>query len=202
MVFLALFRGRFTPDLRRESAEILAGHEGFHGLALGGMALGEPQAQRLDLIEGLAPFMPISRPRYLMGVGKPDDIVLAVERGIDMFDCVLPTRSGRTGQAFTRYGPVNLLNARHRDAADPLEACCKCPACRQFTRAYLHHLVKSKEILGSVLLTWHNLQFYQDLMASIRSSLEAGTFVSFKKRFSGRLFLPDRVRLPDVRKTS
>jgi queuine tRNA-ribosyltransferase len=127
--------------------------------------------------------MPQNTPRYLMGVGKPDDIVGAVERGIDMFDCVMPTRSGRTGQGFTKFGPINMRNARHKDDERPIDAGCSCPACTQYSRAYVHHLVRAGEILGAMLLTWHNLQFYQDLMAGLRSAIGDGRLTEFAKNF-------------------
>ncbi len=127
--------------------------------------------------------LPADRPRYLMGVGKPDDIVGAVRRGIDMMDCVLPSRSGRTGQAFTRRGVVNIKNARHQDDPRPLDEACTCPACRNYSRAYLHHVFKAREIIQSMLLTWHNLQYYQDLMAEMRAAIAAGAFDAFEARF-------------------
>jgi queuine tRNA-ribosyltransferase len=127
--------------------------------------------------------LPEDKPRYLMGVGKPDDIVGAVARGIDMFDCVLPSRSGRTGQAFTRRGPVNIKNARHADDPRPLDAACGCPACTNYSRAYLHHVFRAGEILSSMLLTWHNLQYYQDLMSGIRDAISTGQFADFQSEF-------------------
>jgi queuine tRNA-ribosyltransferase len=130
------------------------------------------------------PHLPEDRPRYLMGVGKPLDILGAVLRGVDMFDCVLPTRSGRTGQAFTRFGPVNLRNARHADDPRPLDATSDCPAARDYSRAYLHHLVRSGEILGSILLTWNNLHFYQAMMRGVRAAIEAGEAMAFAERFA------------------
>jgi queuine tRNA-ribosyltransferase len=134
----------------------------------------------LDYAPGL---LPADRPRYLMGVGKPDDIVGAVQRGVDMMDCVLPTRSGRTGQAWTRRGAVNLRNARHRDDPRPLDEACGCPACRGYSRAYLHHVVRADEIIGAMLLTWHNLHYYQDLMAGLRDAIAAGTLDDHVARF-------------------
>jgi queuine tRNA-ribosyltransferase len=128
--------------------------------------------------------LPEDKPRYLMGVGKPDDIVGAVARGIDMFDCVLPTRSGRTGQAFTRFGPVNLKNARHADDPRPLDETSDCPATRDYSRAYLHHLVKSDEILAAILLTWNNLHFYQWMMRNMRAAIETGSFATFAASFA------------------
>ena len=143
----------------------------FPGYAVGGLAVGEGQARMFEVLDFTVPYLPQERPRYLMGVGKPGDIIGAVLRGIDMFDCVLPTRSGRNGQAFTRRGTVNLRNARHTEDPRPLEEGCGCPACRQYSRAYLHHLVKAEEILASMLITWHNLTHYQDLMEGLRQAI-------------------------------
>jgi queuine tRNA-ribosyltransferase len=165
-----IVQGGVHLDLRAESAAALT-DMGFDGYALGGLAVGEGQEMMLAVTEATAPLLPGDRPRYLMGVGKPDDIVGAVLRGIDLFDCVLPTRSGRTGQAFTRRGAVSIENARHGDDPRPLDEDCPCPACREFSRAYLSHLHRSGEILGAILLTWHNLTFYQDLMAGLRAAL-------------------------------
>ncbi|MEM9852173.1 MAG: tRNA guanosine(34) transglycosylase Tgt, partial [Pseudomonadota bacterium] len=159
-------QGGLEEDLRRESAEALR-DIGFDGYAVGGLAVGEGQEAMLGCLDYAPEQLPAEKPRYLMGVGKPDDIVGAVARGIDMFDCVLPTRSGRTGQALTRRGPINLRNARHRDDPHPLDEECDCPACRGYSRAYLHHLVRSQDMLGAMLLTWHNLHYYQKLMADI-----------------------------------
>ncbi|BCX17044.1 MAG: queuine tRNA-ribosyltransferase [Geminicoccaceae bacterium] len=168
-----IVQGGTDAELRRRSAEGLVAL-GLDGYAVGGLAVGEPQAEMFRTLEATVPFLPEDRPRYLMGVGKPADIVGAVLRGIDLFDCVLPTRSGRTGQAFTRRGPVNLKNARHADDPRPLDAESDCPASRDYSRAYLHHLVKSNEILGAILLTWNNVWFYQDLMRRLRAAIEAG----------------------------
>jgi queuine tRNA-ribosyltransferase len=168
-----IVQGGTVPQLRKRSAEELI-EIGFDGYALGGLAVGEGQAAMLDTVEATAPVLPVERPRYLMGVGKPDDIVGAVQRGIDMFDCVIPTRSGRNGQAFSREGTLNLRNAKHADSTEPLDPLCRCPACRQFSRGYLHHVVKAGEIIAAMLLTWHNLTFYQDLMAELRSMIEEG----------------------------
>jgi queuine tRNA-ribosyltransferase len=165
-----IVQGGTFPDLRGRSAEALKAI-GFDGYAVGGLAVGEPQAAMFDTLEATLPHLPEDRPRYLMGVGKPSDIVGAVRRGIDMFDCVLPTRSGRNGQAFTREGPLNLKNARFAEDPAPLDPSCCCPACRQFSRAYLHHVVKSGEIIAAVLLTWHNLTFYQNLMLEMRQAI-------------------------------
>ena len=152
-------QGSVFPDLRVESAERLTSI-GFDGYAVGGLAVGEGQEAMFLTLDGVVPRLPVDRPRYLMGVGKPADIVGAVARGIDMFDCVLPTRSGRTGQAFTRRAAINIKNARHADDPRPLEEGCRCPACGSYSRAYLHHLIRAGEILGAMLLTWHNLVHY------------------------------------------
>ena len=168
-----IVQGGVYPDLRRESVKALTAI-GFDGYAIGGLAVGEGQSAMFDVTQATAEALPANAPRYLMGVGKPDDIVGAVLRGVDMFDCVLPTRSGRNGQAFTRSGTVNLRNARHKDDPSPLDGECTCPACQNYARAYLHHLVKSKEILAATLVTWHNLTFYQDMMAGIRAAISAG----------------------------
>jgi queuine tRNA-ribosyltransferase len=168
-----IVQGGVYPELRAESAAALRAI-GFHGYAVGGLAVGEPAHERDATLSATTPLLPEGAPRSLMGVGKPADIVAAVARGIDMFDCVLPTRSGRNGQAFTRRGPVNLRNARHADDPRPLEEGCRCPACRQYSRAYLHHLVKAEEILASMLITWHNLTHYQDLTAGLRGAIGQG----------------------------
>ncbi len=168
-----IVQGGVYPHLRRRSAEHLI-DIGFDGYAVGGLAVGEGQSVMFEVLDVTVPHLPAGRPRYLMGVGKPDDIVGAVLRGIDMFDCVLPTRSGRNGQAFTRAGTLNLRNARHVDDSGPLDPHCSCPACREFSRAYLHHVVKANEIIAAMLLTWHNLTYYQDLMAGLRNAIAAG----------------------------
>jgi queuine tRNA-ribosyltransferase len=165
-------------DLRAESAKGLVGI-GFDGYAVGGLAVGEGQAEMFRTLDATMPLLPAERPRYLMGVGRPDDILGAVARGIDMFDCVLPTRMGRTGKAFTRRGEVNMRNARHAEDPRPIEWGCACTACRRFSRAYIHHLFKAGEMLGPMLLTRHNLQHYQDLMRGIRAAIEAGRFQDF-----------------------
>ncbi|WGH78242.1 tRNA guanosine(34) transglycosylase Tgt [Jannaschia ovalis] len=175
-------QGGLERDLRAESAERLRAI-GFHGYAIGGLAVGEGQAAMFDCLDYAPEQLPADRPRYLMGVGKPDDIVGAVARGVDMMDCVLPTRSGRTGQAFTRHGVVNIRNARHADDPRPLDAACGCPACRNYSRAYLHHVSRAKEIIGSMLMTWHNLQFYQDLMAGMRGAIAEGRFDAWQAEF-------------------
>ncbi len=175
-----IVQGSVFPDLRAESAAALT-HIGFEGYAVGGLAVGEGRQAMFDMLEATNPALPAGRPRYLMGVGRPADIVGAVARGIDMFDCVLPTRSGRTGKAFVPGGELNIRNARHADAARPLDPECACPACRRFSRAYLHHLFKAGEMLGPILLTWHNLQHFQDLMRDIRSAVEGGCFALYSR---------------------
>jgi queuine tRNA-ribosyltransferase len=169
-----IVQGGVFPALRRRSVDALC-EIGFDGYAIGGLAVGESQSAMFDVLDVTVPHLPTDSARYLMGVGKPDDIAGAVLRGIDMFDCVLPTRSGRNGQAFTRSGALNLRNARHADDGDPLDRACCCPACRQFTRAYLHHAVKSGEIVASMLLTWHNLTYFQDIMIELREAIAVGT---------------------------
>jgi queuine tRNA-ribosyltransferase len=180
-----IVQGSVFAELRLESAAALTA-TGFDGYAVGGLAVGEGQATMFAMLDVTVPALPPDRPRYLMGVGKPADIVGAVARGIDMFDCVLPTRSGRTGQAFTWRGPVNIRNARHADDPRPLDAACRCPACRGYARAYLHHLWRAEEILGSMLLTWHNLQFYQDLMAGLREAIATGALREWITAFESR----------------
>jgi queuine tRNA-ribosyltransferase len=168
----SIVQGSVYPELRAESAASLA-RLGFDGYAVGGLAVGEGQAKMFKMLDFTAPLLPADRPRYLMGVGKPADLVGAVRRGIDMFDCVLPTRSGRTGQAFTRRGALNIRNARHLEDPRPLDEACACPACRNYSRAYLHHLWRAEEILGQMLLTWHNLHYYQQLMVEMRAAIAA-----------------------------
>jgi len=170
-----IVQGGDVPDLRARSAHALTALD-LKGYAVGGLAVGEPQAVMLDILDVVCPILPADRPRYLMGVGTPDDILKSVARGIDMFDCVMPTRAGRHGLAFTRRGKVNLKNARHADDPRPLDAESDCPAARDYSRAYLHHLVKSGETLAGMLLTWNNLAYYQSLMADIRTAIEAGRF--------------------------
>ncbi len=177
----AIVQGADQKDLREKSAHELTAI-GFDGYAVGGLAVGEPQDVMFDMIAHTTPLLPSDKPRYLMGVGTPLDILGAVERGIDMFDCVMPTRAGRTAQAFTRHGTMNLRNAKLRYDAAPLDDKCGCPACK-LSRAYLHHLTKCNEILGATLLTQHNLWFYQDLMRDIRTAIEQGRFAEFKKEF-------------------
>jgi queuine tRNA-ribosyltransferase len=177
-----IVQGGVFPDLRTRSAAALTAI-GFEGYAIGGLAVGEGQETMFAVLDATVPALPAERPRYLMGVGTPDDLLGSVARGIDMFDCVLPTRSGRTAQAFTRRGVVNLRNARHADDPAPLDPECRCPACTSYGRAYLHHLSRAGEILGSMLLTAHNLQYYGDLMAAMREAIEAGSFTAFAAGF-------------------
>ena len=178
-------QGGLHERLRAESAAALTGI-GFDGYAVGGLAVGEGQEAMLGCLDFAVGMLPSDKPRYLMGVGKPDDIVEAVVRGIDMFDCVLPTRSGRTGQAFTADGPLNMRNARFAEDRDPIEPGCDCPACSRFERAYVHHLVKSGEILGAMLMTQHNLWFYQRLMKGLRSAIAGQRLTSFAAEFLRR----------------
>ena len=175
-------QGGLEEDLRAESADALRNIE-FDGYALGGLAVGEGQEAMFSCLDFAPEQLPQDKPRYLMGVGKPDDIVGAVQRGVDMFDCVLPSRSGRTGQAQTRMGQINLRNARHKDDPRPLDAECSCPTCQQYSRAYLHHVIKSQEIIGSMLLTWHNLHYYQELMQNLRNAIAAGSLDVFVAKF-------------------
>ncbi|NVJ99080.1 MAG: tRNA guanosine(34) transglycosylase Tgt [Alphaproteobacteria bacterium] len=177
-----IVQGSVYEDLRFRSIDSLQ-EIGFDGYAVGGLAVGEGQEMMFKVLDFTMPRMPTETPRYLMGVGKPDDIVGAVERGIDMFDCVMPTRSGRTGQGFTWRGPINLKNARHKDDMRPIQEGCECPACTQYSRAYVHHLIRAGEILGAMLLTWHNLQFYQDLMAGLRQAISDGRLTEHANRF-------------------
>lgn len=178
-------QGALDQGLRRASAEALL-EIGFDGYAVGGLAVGEGQEAMLGCLDFAVDMLPASQPRYLMGVGKPDDIVEAVVRGIDMFDCVLPTRSGRTGQAFTADGPINLRNARFAEDSHPIEEGCPCPACTTFSRAYVHHLVKSGEILGAMLMTQHNLWFYQSTMENLREAIATKALSGFAQRFLER----------------
>ena len=178
-------QGALDEALRRRSAEALIGI-GFDGYAVGGLAVGEGQEAMLGCLDFAVDMLPADKPRYLMGVGKPDDIVEAVVRGIDMFDCVLPTRSGRTGQAFTADGPLNMRNARFAEDADPIEPGCPCPACIKFERAYVHHLVKSGEILGAMLMTQHNLWFYQRVMQGLRDAITERRLQAFASEFLQR----------------
>jgi queuine tRNA-ribosyltransferase len=180
-----IVQGGLDPELRLRSAERLLAI-GFDGYAVGGLAIGEGQEKMFAVLDFTVPALPEDRPRYLMGVGKPDDLIGAVVRGIDIFDCVLPTRSGRTGQAFTRGGALNLRNARHADDMRPLDPECGCPACSGYTRAYLHHLTRSNEILGAMLLTAHNLRYYADLMSGLRRAIEEGSLADFVAAYRGR----------------
>jgi len=177
-----IMQGGVTRELRAESAEKLR-EIGFDGYAVGGLAVGEGQEAMFGVLDYAPGLLPEDKPRYLMGVGKPDDIVGAVERGIDMMDCVLPSRSGRTGQAWTRRGQVNIKNARHQDDPRPLDEACTCPACRNYSRAYLHHVFKAQEIIASMLLTWHNLHYYQELMQGLRDAIGAGDLAGFVRGF-------------------
>ena len=178
-------QGVLDRDLRQESADALI-DIGFDGYAVGGLAVGEGQDAMLRCLDFAPGMLPADKPRYLMGVGKPDDIVEAVRRGIDMFDCVLPTRSGRTGQAFTADGPINIRNAKFAEDQDPIEASCGCPACADYSRAYVHHLVRSGEILGAMLMTEHNLWFYQRLMQGLRDAIVAQRFTAHAAAFLER----------------
>jgi queuine tRNA-ribosyltransferase len=175
-------QGALDEDLRRISAQKLT-EIGFDGYAIGGLAVGEGQEAMFGTLDFAPAMLPDDRPRYLMGVGKPDDLVGAVERGVDMFDCVLPTRSGRNGQAFTWHGPLNIRNAKHAEDTGPLDERCACPTCGTYSRAYLHHLNKAGEMLGAMLMTEHNLWFYQQLMAGMREAIAGGTFAAFATRF-------------------
>ncbi|EAT06968.1 tRNA guanine transglycosylase [Sphingomonas sp. SKA58] len=175
-------QGSLNEALRRVSADKLI-DIGFDGYAVGGLAVGEGQEAMFTTLDFAPDMLPVDKPRYLMGVGKPDDIVGAVERGIDMFDCVLPTRSGRNGQAFTWGGPLNIRNAKFNEDMGPLDPRCGCPVCATWSRAYLHHLVKTGEMLGAMLMTQHNIHFYQELMQGIREAIAAGRFAAFAAQF-------------------
>ncbi|MEM7663465.1 MAG: tRNA guanosine(34) transglycosylase Tgt [Pseudomonadota bacterium] len=174
-----IVQGSNFEDLRRASAEAVS-NQGFDGVALGGLAVGEGHDQMCESIDMAEPYVPKSLPRYVMGIGKPIDLVEAVARGMDMFDCVLPTRSGRHGQAWTWEGPVNLKNAQFSEDKDPLEPALDCAASRDYSKAYLHHLIRAGETLGAMLLSWHNTVFFQTLMARMRAEISAGTFESFR----------------------
>ena len=176
-------QGSTFRDLREKSAEKLS-EIGFDGYAIGGLAVGEGQEQMFKVLDYAPNQLPQDKPRYLMGVGKPDDIIGAVQRGVDMFDCVLPSRSGRTGQGLTRFGAINLRNSRHKDDERPLDPFCKCPTCQNYSRAYLHHTIKIGEIIGSMLLTWHNLHYYQELMADIRKAIRENELSKFVDDFN------------------
>jgi len=177
-----IMQGGVTRDLRAQSADALTSI-GFDGYAIGGLAVGEGQAAMFGVLDYAPGMLPADKPRYLMGVGKPDDIVGAVKRGVDMMDCVLPSRSGRTGQAWTRRGQVNLKNARHADDPRPLDEDCTCPACRGYSRAYLHHVMRAGEMISGMLLTWHNLHYYQQIMAGMRAAIAEGRFAAWEADF-------------------
>ncbi|WP_293442453.1 tRNA guanosine(34) transglycosylase Tgt [Planktotalea sp.] len=183
-------QGGVTEELRGISAEKLREIE-FDGYAVGGLAVGEGQEAMFGVLDYAPDMLPIDKPRYLMGVGKPDDIVGAVARGIDMMDCVLPSRSGRTGQAWTRRGQVNIKNARHTDDPRPLDEACTCPACSNYSRAYLNHVFRSHEMISGMLITWHNLHYYQKLMQGMRDAIAAGTFDAFQTEFNAMRALGD-----------
>jgi queuine tRNA-ribosyltransferase len=187
-----IVQGGVFADLRQRSAEALI-EIGFDGYALGGLAVGEAQSAMFETLDATVPHLPADKPRYLMGVGKPDDIAGAILRGIDMFDCVIPTRSGRNSQAFTREGTLNLRNAIHAEDPAPLDAQCACPACRKFSRAYLHHVAKANEIIGSMLLTWHNLTYYQGLMQSLRDAIAEGRLASLVSQIAQIYARPESV---------
>ena len=185
-----IVQGSIFEDLRRESIDLLNELD-FEGYAVGGLAVGEGQEAMFETLEFTTPHMRTDKPRYLMGVGKPADIIGGIARGIDMFDCVMPTRSGRTGQAFTRRGTVNIKNARHADDPRPLDEGCSCPACTRYSRAYLHHLFKAEEVLGLMLLSRHNITYYQDLTRGAREALDDGRFESYSKTFHETYALGD-----------
>ncbi len=178
-----IVQGSIYPELRKESVEALTAI-GFDGYAIGGLAVGEGQELMFQTLETTVPQLPDDAPRYLMGVGKPPDIVGAVQRGVDMFDCVLPTRSGRTAQAFTRRGTINLMNARHAADPRPIDPDCTCYACRNYSRAYINHLLKCREMLGPMLITRHNLHYYQELMAGLREAICEGALTDFAQAFT------------------
>ena len=177
-----IMQGGVTRELREDSAEALKAI-GFEGYAIGGLSVGEGQEAMFGVLDYAPDFLPQDKPRYLMGVGKPDDIVGAVQRGVDMMDCVLPSRSGRTGQAWTRRGQVNIKNARHADDPRPLDAECTCPACTGYSRAYLHHVFRSGEMISGMLLTWHNLHYFQELMQGMRDAIAGGRLDGFVADF-------------------
>jgi queuine tRNA-ribosyltransferase len=182
----AIVQGGVDAELRAASARALV-REGFDGYAIGGLAVGEGHVEMLATLDVTTPLLPLERPRYLMGVGKPLDIVESVARGVDMFDCVLPTRSGRHGQAWTDAGPINITNARFAEDTSPLDAASDCPASRDYSKAYLHHLFKAGELLGQTLLSWHNVAYYQSLMARMREAIAAQGFVAFREAFAAGL---------------
>jgi queuine tRNA-ribosyltransferase len=178
-----IVQGGMFEDLREES---LAGisTQGFHGIAIGGLSVGEPKEEMLRVLNHIGPKLPADKPHYLMGVGTPEDLVAGVAAGIDMFDCVMPTRNARNGMLFTRYGDIKLKNSRYKTDTRPLDESCGCYACQHFSRAYIHHLQKIDEILGARLATIHNLYYYQQLMREIRAAIEAGTFTQFAAQFA------------------
>jgi queuine tRNA-ribosyltransferase len=181
-MLFGIVQGSVFPDLRKVSAEALAEMD-FDGYAVGGVSVGEPEAEMMLAIEHSEPWLPVGKPRYAMGLGTPPQLVELVARGIDMFDCVLPTRLARNGTAFTELGTINLKNSPFAAERGPIEDGCRCPACADFSRGYIRHLIKAEEILGLRLVTLHNLHFYLNLMARIRAALEAGTFGAFRKEF-------------------
>ncbi|MEJ1997826.1 MAG: tRNA guanosine(34) transglycosylase Tgt [Maritimibacter sp.] len=183
-------QGGVTEELRAESAGALKAI-GFEGYAIGGLAVGEGQEAMFGVLDYAPAMLPEDKPRYLMGVGKPDDIVGAVKRGVDMMDCVLPSRSGRTGQAWTRRGQVNIKNARHAEDPRPLDEACTCPACSKYSRAYLHHVFRAGEIISSMLLTWHNLHYYQEIMAGMRAAIAEGRFDAWEAEFHAQRAMGD-----------
>jgi queuine tRNA-ribosyltransferase len=187
-------QGGLEQDLREESAKALQ-DIGFDGYAIGGLAVGEGQEAMFSCLDYAPEMLPVDKPRYLMGVGKPDDIVGAVKRGIDMMDCVLPSRSGRTGQAWTRRGQVNIKNARHQDDPRPLDEHCTCPACSNYSRAYLHHVFRAQEMISGMLLTWHNLHYFQELMQGMRDAIAGGRFAEFEAEFHAQRAEGDIERL-------
>ncbi|EBA11636.1 tRNA guanosine(34) transglycosylase Tgt [Roseobacter sp. CCS2] len=183
-------QGGLEEDLRAQSAEALKAVE-FDGYAVGGLAVGEGQEAMFGVLDFAPDQLPVDKPRYLMGVGKPDDIVGAVKRGIDMMDCVLPSRSGRTGQLFTRRGVINIKNARHADDPRPLDEHCTCPACSNYSRAYLHHVFRAQEMISGMLLTWHNLHYFQEIMQGMRDAIAAGAFADWEADFHAMRALGD-----------
>ena len=185
-----IMQGGLEQDLRGQSAEALR-EIGFDGYAIGGLAVGEGQEAMFGCLDYAPDLLPEDKPRYLMGVGKPDDIVGAVKRGVDMMDCVLPSRSGRTGQAWTRRGQLNIKNARHQDDPRPLDEACTCPACSNYSRAYLHHVFRSNEIISSMLMTWHNLHYFQEIMQAMRDAIEADCFADFEAEFHANRAMGD-----------
>ena len=185
-----IVQGGIYANLRAASAGILTG-VGFDGYAIGGLAVGEGQENMFDTIEITSQYLPSEKPRYLMGVGRPEDIIGAIQRGIDMFDCVLPPRSGRTGQIFTRNGTINIRNTRHQKDPRPLDQECSCYSCRNYGRGYVHHLFKSKEMLGGILSTLHNLTYYQDLMVGIRAAIPQQRLKEHLKEIKRKLYIGD-----------